>query len=110
MDGKNQRPWGDGREEQSRRPLGGRPALLLVLMCLNPPLLSAQGLVNSLDTTSCCFHLAFLFPLNNLLPPTDLNFLLIYPRTGMGHPARAGANLHTQSRKVQPGCKHKSTL
>ena len=63
---------------------------------------SLQEACNLLDTTSCCFHLAFLFPLNNLLPPTDLkNF--IYPRPGMGQRARARAHPCTRAHRVTQG-------
>lgn len=50
--------------------------------------------LNSLHTTSCCFHLAFLFPLKSLLPPTVLNVLHFYHHyLRMGH--HAGTRAHT---------------
>lgn len=95
-----------GREEGKGDPEGAFRADLAYFepsFRLNPPLLSAQRLVNSLDTTSCCFHLAFPFPLNARLPP-DLNLSLIYPGAWDG-PARAHAHthLHTRTRGVTQG-------
>ena len=58
-----------GERRGSRRDPGGRPGLLLARTSPKPTP-SLQEACNSLDTTSCCFHLAFLFPLK-------ISFLLL---------------------------------
>lgn len=70
---KMRRPPEGGRWRDPERGLPGRPGLLLALISPKPTPPLCSEAFNSLDTTSCRFHLAFLFPPNH---PTTAFLLL----------------------------------